>query len=172
MSLNPEGRTGMKGKGALDDLGPNQVLDLVLTRWRDDQKSALEFLAVWDKKEGIWTIPGGRVLSGEILPQRLTSILGKKLNEQIKDKLASKAEMYNGYVDDQRNTDNAWLETTAFNIHLDRRDLLMADLNKMAESSQVSEELVKWQEVSSRTLACAYQRELLRKVAELHCRCF
>ncbi|XP_061081535.1 transient receptor potential cation channel subfamily M member 2-like isoform X1 [Conger conger] len=172
---NPEGRTGMKGKGALDHLGPNQVLDLVLTRWRDDQKSALEFLAVWDKKEGIWTIPGGRVLSGEILPQRLTSILGEKLNEQIKDKLASKAEvneMYNGYVDDQRNTDNAWLETTAFNIHLDRRDLLMADLNNMAESSQVSEELVKWQEVSSRTLACAYQRELLRKVADLHCRCF
>ncbi|XP_061081605.1 transient receptor potential cation channel subfamily M member 2-like [Conger conger] len=172
---NPEGRTGMKGKGALDHLGPNQVLDPVITCWRDDQKSALEFLAVWDKKEGIWTIPGGRVLSGEILPQRLTSILGKKLNEQIKDKLASKAEVnkvFNGYVDDKRNTDNAWLETTAFNIHLDRKDLLMADLNNMAESSQVSGELVQWQEVSSRTLACAYQRELLRKVAELHCRCF
>ncbi|XP_061081599.1 transient receptor potential cation channel subfamily M member 2-like isoform X1 [Conger conger] len=172
---NPEGRTGIKGKGALDHLGPNQVLDPVLTRWRDDQKSALEFLAVWDKKEGIWTIPGGRVLSGEILPQRLTSILGEKLNDQIKDKLASKAEVnevFTGYVDDQRNTDNAWLETTAFNIHLDRRGLLMADLNNMAESSQVSEELVKWQEVSSRTLACAYQRELLRKVAELHCRRF
>ncbi|KAJ8350040.1 hypothetical protein SKAU_G00251700 [Synaphobranchus kaupii] len=66
---NPMGRTGMKGKGALGHLGPNQVLDPVLTRRRDDGKSALEFLAVWDKKEGVWTLPGGPVLLDEALPQ-------------------------------------------------------------------------------------------------------
>ncbi|XP_035248591.1 transient receptor potential cation channel subfamily M member 2 isoform X2 [Anguilla anguilla] len=172
---NPEGRTGMQGKGALNRLGPNQVLDPVLTRWRDDRKSALEFLAVWDRKEGVWTIPGGPVLADEVLPQRLENILDRKLHEQIRDKLVSRAEVnevYNGYVDDQRNTDNAWVETTAFNIHLDRRGLLMADLNNMAETSRGSAELVKWQEVSHRTPACAYQREVLRKVAELHGRRF
>ncbi|KAJ8253025.1 hypothetical protein GJAV_G00208300 [Gymnothorax javanicus] len=168
---NPAGRTGMKGKGALGHLGPNHVLDPVLTRWKDDRKSALEYLAVWDKKEGVWTIPGGPLLSGEVLPQRLENILGSNLYEQIKAQLQRAAEVnqvYNGYMDDQRNTDNAWVETTAFNIHLDRRGLLMADLNNLAESSQVSDELLKWQEVSCRTLACSYQRELLRKVADLH----
>ncbi|KAJ8392633.1 hypothetical protein AAFF_G00073070 [Aldrovandia affinis] len=172
---NPEGRTGMQGKGALRQLGPNQVLDPVLTRWRDDGKSALEFLAVWDKKEGIWAIPGGAVHSEEVLPERLERILGRKLHEQIKAKLAGQAEVnkvYKGYVDDYRNTDNAWVETTAFNIHLDRRGLLMADLNRMTENSQDSEERVQWQEVSSRMLASVYQREVLHKVAELHGRRF
>lgn len=26
-------------------------------------------------------------------------------------------QVYRGYVDDPRNTDNAWMETTAFNFH-------------------------------------------------------
>ncbi|KAG9349264.1 hypothetical protein JZ751_027707 [Albula glossodonta] len=155
-------------------------------------RCALEFLAVWDKKEGVWAIPGGPVHSEELLPQRLEAILGRKLHEQVKAKLEGQAEInkvHHGYVDDHRNTDNAWVETTAFNIHLDRRGLLMADINRMphtvsliitplsslsctAENSKDSDERVQWQEVSSRTLVCAYQREVLRTVAELHGRPF
>ncbi|XP_036395897.1 transient receptor potential cation channel subfamily M member 2 [Megalops cyprinoides] len=168
---NPEGRTGMKGRGALDQLGPNLILDPVLTRWRDSEHSALEFLAVWDEKEGIWAIPGGPVQEGEPLPQRLERILGRKLYEQVKARVVAGAEInkvYEGYVDDHRNTDNAWVETAALNIHFDRRGLLMADLNRMAENSMASAELVRWQEMSSKTPVRAYQKEVLRRVGDLH----
>lgn len=37
--------------------------------------------------------------------------------------------MLEGYVDDCRNTDNAWVETTVLNIHLDRTHQVMADIN-------------------------------------------
>ncbi len=39
----------------------------------------------------------------------------------IKTMLDSTHEIYSGYVDDPRNTDNAWMETTAFHTHLQTR---------------------------------------------------
>ncbi len=32
--------------------------------------------------------------------------------------------VYRGYVDDPRNTDNAWMETVAFNFHDDNNQVL------------------------------------------------
>nr|XP_046208231.1 transient receptor potential cation channel subfamily M member 2 isoform X3 [Oncorhynchus gorbuscha] len=169
---NPGGRTGMKGKGALTCLGPNLILDPVLTRWRDSERSALEFLAVWDQEDGLWTLPGGPVQSDEPLPDRLLRIMGQKIYDRIKTKVVEVTKVHEGYVDDVRNTDDAWVETTVLNIHLDRRSLLMADINHMAENTVGCVELVRWTEVSSRTRMCSYQRDALRRVAELHQRTF
>uniref|UniRef100_A0A4W5JSB8 Uncharacterized protein n=1 Tax=Hucho hucho TaxID=62062 RepID=A0A4W5JSB8_9TELE len=77
----------MKGRGALTCLGPNLILDPVLTRWRDSERSALEFLAVWDQVDGLWTLPGGPVQSDEPLPDRLLRIMGQKIYDRIKTKV-------------------------------------------------------------------------------------
>uniref|UniRef100_A0A8C8FNQ9 Transient receptor potential cation channel subfamily M member 2 n=1 Tax=Oncorhynchus tshawytscha TaxID=74940 RepID=A0A8C8FNQ9_ONCTS len=151
---NPGGRTGMKGRGALTCLGPNLILDPVLTRWRDSERSALEFLAVWDQEDGLWTLPG---VSTEWTECTVCGLLSEV------SCCTCVLQVHEGYVDDVRNTDDAWVETTVLNIHLDRRSLLMADINRM---------LVRWTEVSSRTRMCSYQRDALRRVAELHQRTF
>ena len=40
-------------------------------------------------------------------------------------------EIYKGYVDDPRNTDNAWMETTVFNFH-DEDDKVLGNLKLSA----------------------------------------
>lgn len=42
--------------------------------------------------------------------------------------------MFDGYVDDCRNTDNAWVENTIVNIHLDRKSQVMVDINVVRTS--------------------------------------
>lgn len=42
--------------------------------------------------------------------------------------------MFDGYVDDCRNTDNAWVENTVLNIHLDRKSPVMVDINMVRTS--------------------------------------
>ncbi|XP_072556390.1 transient receptor potential cation channel subfamily M member 2 isoform X3 [Paramormyrops kingsleyae] len=167
---NPGGRTGLMGRGCLDQLGPNQIHDPVITRWWDGDSPTLEFLAVWEESEGRWAIPGGLVHSDEILPERLERILGKKLCDKIKVRMAEDTRLqtvYKGYVDDDRNTDNAWVETTAFNIHLGSSALL-DEMNQTVQRRLVTKESVWWREVSSTALMCAHHKEVLRRVAELH----
>ncbi len=40
-------------------------------------------------------------------------------------------QVYKGYVDDSRNTDNAWMETSIITLHCDKHTPLMADLNRI-----------------------------------------
>ncbi|XP_073710852.1 transient receptor potential cation channel subfamily M member 2-like [Misgurnus anguillicaudatus] len=57
---NPGGRTGIRGKGALKSLGPNNTIHPILTRWRDGERTVLEFLAVWKDAEKCYCLPGGK----------------------------------------------------------------------------------------------------------------
>ncbi|XP_072541667.1 transient receptor potential cation channel subfamily M member 2 [Salminus brasiliensis] len=161
---NPAGRTGMKGRGALKSLGPNYVVDPIITR---TEGGVLEFLAVWDPTAECWNFPGGPALPGEPLPERLKTTLGVKRYQKIKAKMESAAgvkEVFKGYVDDSRNTDNAWVETTVITVHIDWRSMLMGDGSEMGSWPEV----LQWQDVSSKTPVCPYQQEALRLVAQLH----
>ncbi|XP_056145143.1 transient receptor potential cation channel subfamily M member 2 [Lampris incognitus] len=169
---NPGGRTGIRGRGALPLLGPNLNADVIITHWRDAERATLEFLAVWDGSQGAWALLGGPVQTNEFLPVALQGILGKRVLEKIHSKLVEPTKVFRGYVDDCRNTDNAWVETTALNIHLDKADPLMLDINEVVVRSHGSAEMVQWQEVSSKTRLCAHQRDNLRRVAEFHSRKF
>ncbi|XP_021180116.2 transient receptor potential cation channel subfamily M member 2 isoform X1 [Fundulus heteroclitus] len=162
---NPEGRTGIRGRGALSRLGPNLNLDLVVTRWRDSSRSVLEYLAVLNPNFKSLALPGGPVESVDHLPGCLKGILGKKLFEALNAKVSEGTKVSEGYVDDCRNTDNAWVETTVLNIHLDRTSQVIADINNLVISSQGS---VKWEEVSRRSRLSSNQRVSLQKVAVLH----
>ncbi|CAL8372596.1 unnamed protein product [Arctogadus glacialis] len=84
---NPGGRTGLIGRGALPQLGANPVLELVLTRWRNQDRSALEFLAVWDQFQESWALPGGPVQSENHLPAALEKMMGKQLYQYIQEKV-------------------------------------------------------------------------------------
>uniref|UniRef100_A0A671Z4B5 Transient receptor potential cation channel, subfamily M, member 2 n=1 Tax=Sparus aurata TaxID=8175 RepID=A0A671Z4B5_SPAAU len=145
---NPQGRTGIRGRGTLSRLGPNLHVDLVLTRWRDSERSVLEYLAVLGETQGLLALPA------------------------VSPTLPSLFQVFEGYVDDCRNTDNAWVETTVLNIHLDRSSPLMVDISNMVRTLLPAYGSLLWQEVSGRARLSSNQRESLRQIAELHNRKF
>ncbi|EEB19982.1 conserved hypothetical protein [Pediculus humanus corporis] len=102
LPINPIGRTGIKGRGVLGRWGPNHAADPIITRWKRNsqgviecdvktQKPILQFVAIERRDCHEWAIPGGMV----------------------------DPEIFKGYVDDPRNTDNSWIETVATNFHDD-----------------------------------------------------
>ncbi|MGF7229359.1 MAG: NUDIX domain-containing protein [Candidatus Saccharibacteria bacterium] len=110
---NPLGRTGMAGRGMLDKWGPTPAADLVLLRTNPDT-GELETLLINRGDTGELAFPGGKVDEGE--DPRQTAV------REIIEETGLKSErpldfsgaviVYQGYVDDSRNTDNAWMETT------------------------------------------------------------
>lgn len=143
--LNPHGRTGVTGRGLLGRWGPNHAADPIVTRWKVDAKGAkisqsvskrpvLQFVAIKRKDCGEWAIPGGMVDPGEQVSLTLQREFSEealnslavppseraKISERITKLFKSSGfQVYKGYVDDPRNTDNAWMETVAVNFHDD-----------------------------------------------------
>lgn len=139
---NPIGRTGMIGRGRLGRWGPNHAADPVVTRWKRDASGAkkqhegkpvLEFVAIRRGDTNTWAIPGGMVDAGEAVSQTLKREFGeealnsletteqekKDIETHINELFKAGDKLYAGYVDDPRNTDNAWMETVVFNFHDD-----------------------------------------------------
>uniref|UniRef100_A0AAR2IXG5 TRPM SLOG domain-containing protein n=1 Tax=Pygocentrus nattereri TaxID=42514 RepID=A0AAR2IXG5_PYGNA len=99
LSSNLQSTRNPRGRGALKGLGPNHILDPVITSCT---KYNLQ----------------GPAQPGAPLPKRL----------ETRDFWCSALfQVYKGYVDDSRNTDNAWVETTVITVHFDRRSLLTGD---------------------------------------------
>nr|CAB3267285.1 transient receptor potential cation channel subfamily M member 2-like [Phallusia mammillata] len=142
LPLNPIGRTGMKGRGLLGKWGPNHAADPIVTRWKHDtsgnkvihqlsKKPILQFVAIQRRDTKEWAIPGGMVDNNENVSLTLKREFGEEaLNslettDEQRKSLATKidqlfkegTQIYKGYVDDHRNTDNAWMETVAVNFH-------------------------------------------------------
>ncbi|MBZ3871426.1 Transient receptor potential cation channel subfamily M member 2 [Sciurus carolinensis] len=141
LPLNPMGRTGLRGRGSLSYFGPNHALHPVVTRWRRNQdgaicrksiKKMLEVLVVkWPLSE-LWALPGGSREPGEMLPQKLKQILRQESWPAVENLLKQGVEVYKGYVDDPRNTDNAWIETVAISVHFqDQNDVELKRLNSV-----------------------------------------
>ena len=131
--LNPRGRTGMRGRGVLGMWGPNHAADPVVTRWdpRYPEGMRLEVVAVQRKDTGEWALPGGLVDAGE--PPNLSMLRETRegagafsgaerdrMDRLVKLLFENGTTLYRGYVDDPRNTDNAWVETTAVHFHCSR----------------------------------------------------
>jgi len=125
---NPRGRTGMRERGLLGKWGPNHAADPIVTRYNPAHPSQLQMVAIKRRDTGVWAIPGGMVDAGETVSVTVkrefmeeAGNLPKDQQEAFKkivDQLFAGGEVvYRGYVDDPRNTDNAWMETTAFHFH-------------------------------------------------------
>uniref|UniRef100_A0A672J1U7 Transient receptor potential cation channel, subfamily M, member 2 n=1 Tax=Salarias fasciatus TaxID=181472 RepID=A0A672J1U7_SALFA len=143
--VNPGGRTGVRGRGALSRLGPNL-------------KSRLAPIHVC-----LFAMSTGNVIVETHEVKMVKRNLSK--NASGSDLLCPGSQVFEGYVDDCRNTDNAWVETLVLNIHLSRTSELMMDINNMVLSSHGA---LQWQEVSGKARLSSNQRESLRKVAALH----
>jgi len=140
--LNPWGRTGVRGRGVLGKWGPNHAADPLVTRWTLDEaghkriqqnsgKPILEFVCIQRADSGVWAIPGGMVdpgeriattLKREFMEEALDSTATARqnidqLNDVVTDFFEQGEEIYRGYVDDPRNTDNAWMETVVMHFH-------------------------------------------------------
>jgi len=113
--LNPIGRTGIAGRGLLGKWGPNYAADPIITRI-NRQTGQIEMLAIQRRDNGQWAIPGGMVDKGE----EVSKTLARELREETGIELDMREGhfIYRGYVDDPRNTDHAWMETTAKHLHL------------------------------------------------------
>lgn len=123
MPLNPFGRTGIAGRGILGRFGPNHAADPIVSTWKLDEnkqkvineqskKPVLRILCIKRSDTGEVALPGGMVDIGELVSETLKrefieeALNGKVKDSEIADFFAHGKEVYKGYVDDPRNTDN------------------------------------------------------------------
>ncbi len=119
LPLNPRGRTGITGRGLLGHWGANFAADALITRY-NRASGELEMLAI-QRTSGEWAIPGGMVDPGEEESDAAIRELAEESGLFVNsDKVKL---VYRGYVEDPRNTDNAWMETSLFHLHLSETDL-------------------------------------------------
>lgn len=113
--LNPLGRTGISNRGLLGKWGANYAADPLITRV-NPKTGELEMLAIRRKDNGKWAMPGGMCDKGEVIADTIR----RELEEETGLKLdwSGAREVYRGPVDDERNTDNAWMETVVMHLHL------------------------------------------------------
>ena len=115
--------------------GVNETANCLITR-RHPRDERLQFAAVL-RHDGSWAIPGNAVRGGkdplrtarELFDEKIWKA-GQTLDCTSKERLKARVEelfadaeqhvLLRGYVDDPRNTDNAWLETTAYHLHCSR----------------------------------------------------
>ncbi|XP_066594168.1 ADP-ribose pyrophosphatase, mitochondrial isoform X2 [Prorops nasuta] len=185
--LNPIGRTGIIGRGLLGRWGPNHAADPIVTRWKRNgtgaleidkttEKPILQFVAIQRKDTGEWAIPGGMVDPGETVSQTIRrefmeealNSLEKQENEKqeleenISEFFKKGDEIYQGYVDDPRNTDNAWMETVAYNFHDDDGTIV----GKLALTAGDDATNVRWMDVSKSLNLYANHTEFIRRTMQ------
>lgn len=134
--LNPQGRTGITGRGHLGNWGPNKAGDAVVIRLMKSSKhnkadnnnelpntTTLELLVIRRKDTGEFALPGGMqeefegiatTVRREFTEETLARALSESETVLLDEFFKTGVQVYAGYVDDPRNTDNAWMETTAF----------------------------------------------------------
>ncbi|XP_050350488.1 ADP-ribose pyrophosphatase, mitochondrial isoform X2 [Nymphalis io] len=174
---NPVGRTGICGRGVLGRWGPNHAADPVVTRWKHtekDKKPILQFIAIKRRDTGEWALPGGMVDPGEKVAatairefqeEALNSLEASESEKQIwKEKLenffSGGIKIYSGYVDDPRNTDNAWMETVAYNFH-DESGSIVSALKLQAGDDAVG---VQWVDITDNLNLYASHKDIVNAV--------
>jgi hypothetical protein len=139
---NPVGRTGVKGRGMLGKWGPNFAADPLVTRFHP-VTGQMQMVAIQRGDGGGMAIPGGMVEPGErahraagrefIEEARAMQETSDSVNDcnvldrtmrALDELLDGGVEIFRGYVHDPRNTDNAWIETTAYHFHIENGSVL------------------------------------------------
>jgi ADP-ribose pyrophosphatase len=148
--LNPAGRTGLWGRGILNAWGPTLAAEAIVTRTTTDNQ--VELLTVTRTDNGKVAMPAGKfaVNSHNEVIETKEEVASRELLEEtgIQLDFGDAREVYRGYVDDERNTDNAWMETVGLHKHLPYA--IAACLIFKAEESEVSQ--VGWTVVSDQML--------------------
>ncbi|GJQ72026.1 hypothetical protein Trydic_g3128 [Trypoxylus dichotomus] len=185
--LNPRGRTGITGRGVLGRWGPNHAADPIVTRWKmsngkkvlhsKSNLPILQFCAIQRRDNNEWAIPGGMVDPGETVSETLKREFQEetlnalevnkeqleKDREMITNFFKNGEEVYKGYVDDPRNTDNAWIETVAYNFHDDTGQ----SAGKFSLQAGDDAKNVKWMDIDQYLSLYASHIEFIKAVVAL-----
>lgn len=185
--LNIRGRTGLKERGVLGKWGPNHAADPIVTRWKRDgdgevvkneksSKPVLQFVSIQRRDTKEWAIPGGMVDPGEhvsvtvrreFMEEALDSTTASEDKKQEMEAMVDSffkrgVEIYKGYVDDPRNTDNAWMETVAFLFH----DEGGSDIGKFDLKAGDDAQALAWTDVDGDMSLYASHVDFVKKAAE------
>lgn len=128
--LNPLGRTGLEGRGILNAWGPTKAIDTIITRdgkvGKGNPRGEPEMIVITRADNGKIATIGGKLNVNEHNEpiESVYDAFGRETYEEagIDIDFSGGQIIHKGYSDDQRNTDNAWLETTAIHLHMDRSD--------------------------------------------------
>ena len=157
-------KTGIKGRGQLGKWGANFAADPVVTRWSrdangeivyEDDFPVLEIVVITrnsDAGYGEFALPGGMVENGESVSATIKREFGEeamnsdgmddetkaKMNADLANLFANGIVVYKGSTNDPRQTDNAWIETTAMNFHDTTGVLNAIKLKAGSDASTVS----------------------------------
>lgn len=197
--LNPFGRTGIFGRGRLGRYGPNHAADPIVSTWKRDEnqeivknqgsgKPVLRILCIQRGDTNEIALPGGMVDAGEQVSATLKrefieEALNGKIHESELDAFfADGKDIYKGYVDDPRNTDNcelifpsfykfiyfhfilAWMETVGCNFH-DEDGNFLSKLKFEAGDDAVG---IHWIDVDKNVKLYASHSRLIEATAKLH----
>lgn len=112
--LNPKGPTNKEGRGVLWYWGPNMAVDSIITKIKNGK---LWIVIVKRVEGGENSVPGGFLNEGET-PQHAVE---RETYEEVsvRQDFSIAHVIYQGYVDDPRNTDQAWIEVDTFHLHLE-----------------------------------------------------
>ena len=146
--LNPLGRTGIRGRGLLGRWGRNQAGDPLVTRI-DPMTGRAQVLVIERNDSGQMALPGGMVDDGESITQTVARELLEETGVILN--FDDAATLFTGIVDDPRNTDNAWMETTVLHKHLTSTESAAVDLKAGDDARTVS-----WRDIDDRLLATLY----------------
>uniref|UniRef100_A0A8C4QD12 Nudix hydrolase domain-containing protein n=1 Tax=Eptatretus burgeri TaxID=7764 RepID=A0A8C4QD12_EPTBU len=144
---------------------------------KKDGKPVMQFVAIQRRDCGEWALPGGMVDPGEQIAATvkrefceeamnslsLTKDERHKLQELISTIFQHGEMIYKGYVDDPRNTDNAWMETVAFNFHDETNDSIGCLPLRAGDDAKN----VAWLDVDKEQALYANHSMLLQNVAHL-----
>lgn len=106
--LNPRGRTGRTGRN-LGRWGENAAADPIVIAGTGSERRVL---LIQRDDIGAWAIPGGMVDPGETAPAAVVRELHEETGVNLRGR-APDAILRRGYVADWRNTDHAWVTSTA-----------------------------------------------------------
>lgn len=148
----------------------------ILTYQVKKKRPILQFCAIQRKDCGQWALPGGMVDPGEKVSETLkrefmeeafnsleTPAEQRRVDEaMISEFFAGGVDIYKGYVDDPRNTDNAWMETVAVNFH-DEDGHHVGKFNLRAGDDAAK---VRWLDIDASLDLYASHSDLLKAVVE------
>ncbi len=112
------------GKGDLKYLGPNFATDCIITKIYGDNLMMVAINRKDTKDDNIYAFVGGMIEPNEFVREACVREFEEEAGVNVnlfKDETRAKI-IYEGYVDDPRNTENSWIETVAIHLMLEKEE--------------------------------------------------